>query len=236
MKIIPAIDLMDGRVVRLVKGDPNNKTVYSSNPLEIAKKWQSAGADMLHIVDLDATLGRGSNLEIIKKMLSELNVPVEVAGGLRDESTILEIGKIADRIVLGTLAFKDKETVLKISDSLGKKKIVISVDQIDGKIAVDGWQQSTEITLLDGMNEFLQLGFSEFLLTSINRDGTMQGPDMESIQKACSLENANVIASGGISGIDDVKQLKKLNLYGVILGKALYENKISIEEAKKIWH
>ena len=234
MKIIPAIDLMDGRVVRLVKGDPNNKTVYSSNPLEIAKKWQSAGADMLHIVDLDATLGRGSNLEIIKKMLSELNVPVEVAGGLRDESTILEIGKIADRIVLGTLAFKDKETVLKISDSLGKKKIVISVDQIDGKIAVDGWQQSTETTVLDGMNEFLQLGFSEFLLTSISRDGTMEGPDIESLQKACSLENANVIASGGISGIDDVKQLKKLNPYGVILGKALYENKISIEEAKKI--
>jgi len=234
MKIIPAIDLMDGQVVRLVKGDPNNKTVYSSNPLEIAKKWQSAGADMLHIVDLDATLGSGSNLEIIKKMLSELNVPVEVAGGLRDESTILEIGKIADRIVLGTLAFKDKETVLKISDSLGKKKIVISVDQIDGKIAVDGWQKSTETTVLDGMNEFLQLGFSEFLLTSISRDGTMQGPDMESLQKACSLENANVIASGGVSGIDDIKKLKTLNLYGVILGKALYENKISIEEAKKL--
>ncbi|KKL04336.1 hypothetical protein LCGC14_2617080 [marine sediment metagenome] len=234
MKIIPAIDLMDGQVVRLVKGDPNNKTVYSSNPLEIAKKWQSAGADMLHIVDLDATLGTGSNLEIIKKMLSELNVPVEVAGGLRDEATILEIGKTADRIVLGTLAFKDKETVLKISDSLGKKKIVISVDQIDGKIVVNGWQQNTETPLLDGMNEFLQLGFSEFLLTSISRDGTMQGPDIESIQKACSLENANVIASGGVSGIDDVKQLKKLNLYGVILGKALYENKISIEEAKKV--
>ena len=234
MKIIPAIDLMDGQVVRLVKGDPKNKTVYSSNPLEIAKKWQSAGADMLHIVDLDATLGRGSNLEIIKKMLSELNVPVEVAGGLRDESTILEIGKIADRIVLGTLAFKDKETVLKISESLGKKKIVISVDQIDGKIAVNGWQKSTETTLLDGMNEFLQLGFSEFLLTSISRDGTMQGPDIESLQKACSLENANVIASGGVSGIDDIKKLKALNPYGVILGKALYENKISIEEAKKL--
>jgi len=234
MKIIPAIDLMDGQVVRLVKGDPNSKTVYSSNPLEIAKKWQSAGADMLHIVDLDATLGRGSNLEIIKKMLSELNVPVEVAGGLRDESTILEIGKTADRIVLGTLAFKDKETVLKISDSLGKKKIVISVDQIDGKIAVDGWQQSTEITVLDGMNEFLQLGFTEFLLTSISRDGTMQGPDVESLQKACSMENVNVIASGGVSSIDDIKKLKELNLYGVILGKALYENKISIEDAKKI--
>ena len=234
MKIIPAIDLMDGQVVRLVKGDPKNKTVYSSNPLEIGKKWQSAGADMLHIVDLDATLGRGSNLEIIKKMLSELNVPVEVAGGLRDESTILEIGKTADRIVLGTLAFKDKETVLKISESLGKKKIVISVDQIDGKIAVNGWQKSTETMLLDGMNEFLRLGFSEFLLTSISRDGTMQGPDIESLEKACSLKNANVIASGGVSGIDDIKKLKALNPYGVILGKALYENKISIEEAKKI--
>jgi len=234
MKIIPAIDLMDGQVVRLVKGDPNNKTVYSNNPLEIAKKWQSAGADMLHIVDLDATLGRGSNLEIIKKMLSELNVPVEVAGGLRDESTILEIGKTADRIVLGTLAFKDKETVLKISDSLGKKKIVISVDEIDGKIVVNGWQKSTETTLLDGMNEFLQLGFSEFLLTSVSRDGTMQGPDIESLQKACSLENANVIASGGVSSIGDLQELKALNPYGVILGKALYENKISIEDAKKI--
>lgn len=234
MKIIPAIDLMAGQVVRLVKGDPKNKTIYSSNPLEIAKKWQSAGADMLHIVDLDATLGRGSNKDIIKKMLSEINVPVEVAGGLRDEPTILEIGNSADRIVLGTLAFKDRDTVLKIAESLGKNKIVISVDQIDGKIAVNGWQESTEISLLDGMNEFLQLGFSEFLLTSIRRDGTLKGPDIESLQKACSLENANVIASGGVSSIKDVKQLKELNLYGVILGKALYENKISIEDAKKI--
>jgi phosphoribosylformimino-5-aminoimidazole carboxamide ribotide isomerase len=234
MKIIPAIDLMDGQVVRLVKGDPNKKTVYSSNPLEIAKKWQSAGADMLHIVDLDATLGRGSNLKIIKKMLSELNVPMEIAGGLRDESTILEIGNSADRIVLGTLAFKDKETVLKIAKSLGKKKIVISVDQIDGKIAIDGWQKSTKTSLLDGMNEFLRLGFSEFLLTSIERDGTMQGPDLQSLKQACSLKNANVIASGGISSIEDIKKVKEVSPYGVILGKALYENKISIEEAKKI--
>ena len=234
MKIIPAIDLMDGQVVRLVRGDPQKKTVYSYNPLEIAKKWQNAGADMLHIVDLDATLGRGSNLEIIKKMLSEINVPVEVAGGLRDESTILEVGTSAERIVLGTLAFRDKKTVLKVAESLGKKKIVISVDQIDGKIAVNGWQTSTEISLLEGMNEFLHLEFSEFLLTSIRRDGTMQGPNIESLQKACSLENANVIASGGISSIDDVKQLKELNLYGIILGKVLYENKISIKEVSKI--
>ena len=234
MKIIPAIDLMDGQVVRLVKGNPNNKTVYSNNPLEIAKKWQSEGADMLHIVDLDATLGRGSNLQVVKKLVNELKIPVQVAGGLRDESTILAVSEWAERVVLGTLAFKDKETVLKIAETIGKEKLVISVDQIDGTIVVNGWQTSTETKLIEGMNEFLQLGFSEFLLTSVNRDGTMQGPDIESLQKACSLDNANVIASGGISDISDIKKVKTVNAYGVILGKALYENKISIEEAKKI--
>ena len=234
MKIIPAIDLMDGQVVRLVKGNPNNKTVYSNNPLEIAKKWQSEGADMLHIVDLDATLGRGSNLQVVKKLVNELKIPVQVAGGLRDESTILAVSEWAERVVLGTLAFKDKETVLKIAETLGKDKVVISVDQIDGIIVVNGWQTSTETKLIDGMKKFLQLGFSEFLLTSVNRDGTMQGPDMESLQEACSLENANVIASGGISDVSDIKKVKTVNAYGVILGKALYENQISIEEAKKI--
>ncbi len=234
MKIIPAIDLMDGQVVRLVRGDPNKKTVYSNTPLEIAKKWENAGVDMLHIVGLDAALGIGSNLEIIKKLVSELTVPVEIAGGLRDEYTIIEVSKWAERVVLGTLAFKDKETVLKIAETIGKDKLVISVDQIDGIIVVNGWQTSTETKLLDGMNKFLQLGFSEFLLTSVSRDGTMQGPDLESLQQACSLKNANVIASGGISDIADIKKVKTVNAYGVILGKALYENKISIDEAKKI--
>ncbi len=106
VKIIPAIDLMDGQVVRLLKGNPNNKTVYSNNPIEVAKKWQSAGADMLHIVDLDATLGRGTNIQIIKKMIEELNLPVQVAGGLRDENTISEACKWATRVVIGTMAFK----------------------------------------------------------------------------------------------------------------------------------
>ncbi len=232
MKIIPAIDLMDGQVVRLVKGDPSKKTVYSNDPIGIAKKWQNAGADMLHIVDLDATLGSGSNLEIIKKIISEIEISIQVAGGLRDESTILEVGNLADRIVLGTFAFQNKESILKISESLGKNNVVISVDQIDGKIAINGWKTTTETTLLDGVKEFLQLGFSEFLLTSISRDGTMQGPDIESLQKVCSL-NANVIASGGVSSIEDVKRVSTVNPYGIILGKALYENKISIEEAKK---
>jgi phosphoribosylformimino-5-aminoimidazole carboxamide ribotide isomerase len=221
-------------VVRLYKGDPKQKTVYSDNPIEIAKKWEANGADMLHIVDLDATLGIGSNLSIIKKILKEISIPVEVAGGLRDESLILDIVKISNRIVIGTLAFKDKKLLKKLLSSLGSEKIVISVDHIDGEIVIHGWQDKTGIKLIDAIKEFLDMGFTEFLLTNVNRDGTMAGPDLEFLEQACNLDKTNVIASGGISNVDDIKDVKEKNAFGVILGKALYENKISIEEAKKI--
>lgn len=234
MKIIPAIDLMSGQVVRLYKGDPKQKTIYSDNPIEIAKKWEEKGADMLHIVDLDATLGIGSNLEIMKKILKEISIPVEIAGGLRNESLILDVAKISNRIVVGTLAFKEKELLKKLLSILGSEKIVISVDHKDGEIVIHGWQNKTGIKLIDSIKEFLEMGFTEFLLTNVNRDGTMQGPDLEYLEQACSLQNANVIASGGISNIDDVKDVKEKKAFGVILGKALYENKISIEGAKII--
>ena len=119
MKVIPAIDLMDGHVVRLYKGDPNQKTIYHDNPVEIAKKWESFGADMLHLVDLDATLGLGSNMHIIKKILNEISIPVEVAGGLREKSLILDVAKDSSRVVIGTLAFKDKVLLKKLLLSLG---------------------------------------------------------------------------------------------------------------------
>jgi phosphoribosylformimino-5-aminoimidazole carboxamide ribotide isomerase len=234
MKIIPAIDLMNGQVVRLYKGDPKQKTVYSDNPVEIAKKWEADGADMLHVVDLDATLGIGSNLSIIKKILEEISIPVEVAGGLRDESLILDVAKISNRVVIGTLAFKDKELAKKLLLSLGPEKIVISVDHKDGEIVIHGWQDSAGIKLIDAIKEFLEMGFTEFLLTNVSRDGTLEGPDLEFLEQACQLDNVNVIASGGISNVADIKDVKEKNAYGVILGKALYENKISIEDAKKI--
>ena len=234
MKIIPAIDLMNGQVVRLYKGDPKQKTVYSEYPVEIAKKWEANGADMLHIVDLDATLGIGSNLSIIKKILKEISIPVQVAGGLRDELLILDVVKISNRVVIGTLAFKDKELLKKLLLSLGSEKIVISVDHIDGEIVIHGWKDKTGIKLIDAIQEFLEMGFTEFLLTNVSRDGTLAGPDLEFLEQACNLDKTNVIASGGISNVDDIKDVKEKNAFGVILGKALYENKISIEEAKKI--
>ena len=234
MKIIPAIDLMEGHVVRLYKGDPEKKTIYSDNPIEIAKKWENAGADMIHLVDLDATLGRGSNFDIIKKLVSEVSIPVEVAGGLRDKATISDTLSFAPRVVIGTLAFQDKEILKKLLDTYGNDKIVISTDHIDGKIMVDGWQKDSGKNLIESIKSFVEIGFSDFLLTNVSKDGTLEGPDLKFLEEACKIKNTKIISSGGISNISDVTKVKEKNAFGVILGKALYENLISIEEAKKI--
>ena len=234
MKIIPAIDLMDRKVVRLYKGDPNQKTIYSTNPVQIAKQWESDGADILHLVDLDATLGLGSNLDIIKKVLETVSIPVEVAGGLRDKSLVTEVANLSERIVLGTLAFKDKSLLKSLLSELGPKKIVISVDHKDGEIVIHGWQKDTGIKLIPAIKEFLDMGFTEFLLTNVSRDGTLEGPDLEFLEQACNLPNAHIIASGGISNVDDIQKVKEKNAFGVILGKALYENRLSIGDAKKL--
>ena len=234
MKIIPAIDLMEGKVVRLYKGDPGKKTIYSDDSLDIAKKWQSAGADMLHLVDLDATLGRGSNFELLQDIAKSVSIPVQVAGGLRSEKIVESALEFAQRIVIGTLAFKEKPILDKLLTAYGSERIVISVDHNDGLIVVNGWQQTTDISLIDAVNEFVKMGFTEFLSTNVNRDGTLQGPDLEWMQQINKIKTANVIASGGISNIEDVAKVKEANPFGVILGKALYENKISIEEAKKL--
>ena len=234
MKIIPAIDLMEGKVVRLYKGDPSKKTVYSENPLEIAKKWESAGADMIHLVDLDATLGSGSNFDSLKNIVESVKIPVQVAGGFRSENTIEEALKFATRVVIGTLAFKDKTALDGLLAKYGNEKLVISVDHNDGLIVVNGWQETTKTPLIEAVNNFKKMGFSEYLSTSIVRDGTLQGPDLEPLKRINEIDGVNLIVSGGISNIDDVIKVKELNPFGVILGKALYENQVTIEEAKGI--
>jgi phosphoribosylformimino-5-aminoimidazole carboxamide ribotide isomerase len=232
MKIIPAIDLMEGKVVRLYKGNPDKKTVYSDDPLAIAKKWESAGADMIHLVDLDATLGSGSNFEILRNIAKSANIPVQVAGGLRNEKIIENALEFAQRVVIGTLAFNDKTTLGELLTRYGKEKLVISADHNNGLIVVNGWQQSTKISLIDAVNGFVEMGFSEYLSTSITKDGTLEGPDLKPLQEINEMNTVNLIVSGGISNIEDVMKVKELNPFGVILGKALYENQISIEEAK----
>lgn len=232
MKVIPAIDIMENNVVRLVKGDPKNKTIYSDNPVETAQKWEKAGADILHVVDLDATLGRGSNLHMIKKITEEVSIPVQVAGGLRTEEIIGKVLHFASKAVLGTIAFKNEEVLQNISKNFGKDRIIISTDQLQGKIVISGWTENTGVELISGIENFVKLGYSEFLLTSVDRDGTLRGPDLDSLKNACSIRNTKIIASGGISNLQDTINVKKCGASAVILGKALYDGKISIEEVK----
>ena len=234
MKVIPAIDIMDSKVVRLVKGDPKDKTVYSSDPIGMAKKWEKAGADMLHVVDLDATLGTGSNLQIMKKIAESVSIPVEAAGGLRTKEIIEDALQFSSKVVLGTIAFKNKKILEEVSQKFGKERIVISTDQMNGKIVINGWKESTGIELVEGIENFVRLGYSQFLITTVERDGTLHGPDLDSLQKSCSIKNVNVIASGGISSLEDIVNVKKCGAAGVILGKALYDGKISIEEVKTL--
>jgi len=202
--------------------------------LEIAKKWESAGADMIHLVDLDATLGSGSNFEILRNITKSVKIPVQVAGGLRNEKIIEEALEFAQRVVIGTLAFNDEAALGRLLVTYGKEKLVISVDHNDGLIVVNGWQQTTKISLIDAVNDLSKMGFSEYLSTSIVRDGTLKGPDLEPLKRINQIENVNLIVSGGISNIDDVIKVKELDPFGVILGKALYENQVTIEEAKGI--
>ena len=239
MKIIPAIDLMGGKVVRLYKGNPKNKTTYSNNPIEIAKKWEFAGADIIHVVDLDATLGSGENLKTIREISKNISIPLQVAGGLRSEEKISEVLDFASRAVIGTIAMQLKESeqdniLIDFIQTFGNDRIVISIDHVDGKIVTHGWKTNTGIDLYDATNDFVKYGFTEFLTTNVSKDGTLEGPDIESLEKICQIENCNAIASGGISNMQDIQDVKKINPFGVILGKALYEGLVSIEEAKKI--
>jgi phosphoribosylformimino-5-aminoimidazole carboxamide ribotide isomerase len=235
MRVIPAVDIMDGNVVRLVKGNPADKVIYGNNPVETAKKWEKAGADMLHVVDLDATLRTGcNNTEIVSRIIEAVGIPVQVAGGIRSIPDVKEMfRKNAAKIVLGTMAYKNPDSVRQLAKK-NQNKIVVSLDQNNGMVMVDGWRETTGSGVIDSIIFFMNLGIKEFLLTSVDRDGMLNGPDIPTLSSAVSLTSANIIASGGISSIEDAIKVRSIGCSAVILGKALYEGKISIERVKAI--
>lgn len=230
--IIPAIDLMDGQVVRLYRGDPGRKTVYGDDPVAVALEWERQDADMLHLVDLDATLGRGNNHGVIRKILDAVSVPVQVAGGLRDVESVRATTDVADRAVIGTLAFENPDLLEDLRVSPGPDKIVISADHRNGKVVTRGWQNPTATGLIEAIEGFLDMGFGDFLVTDVGRDGTLEGPELDYLGQACNI-GARIIASGGISGVEDVKQVMRAGASGVILGRAMYDRKITITEARR---
>lgn len=235
MKVLAAIDIMNGDVVRLTKGDQSTKKVYSNDPIQVAKKWAKDGADMLHVVDLDAALGNeSSNLSIISEILDSVNIPIQIGGGIRNTAIFEKIVKMGfSKIVVGTMAYRNVNELRLLSRNYGDK-IVISLDEINGKVMIEGWKSSSNYKVEDAINKFNKLGISNFLLTSIIKDGTLLGPDIVTLNSINRDRKSKIIASGGISSLVDVLRVRSIGCDSVILGKALYEERLDIKKVKAI--
>ncbi len=231
MKVIAAVDIMGGSVVRLIRGNPADKVEYSNDPVEIARRWESIGADMLHIVDLDAAFSTGTNSELIAKISQAVRIPLQIAGGIRSLEKAEEMLSVASRVVIGSMAYREPEVIRKLVKN-NADRVTISVDQMDGMVMVKGWKESTRTTVAEAISQFLAIGVDEFLLTSIDRDGTLQGPDIKTLADAAVC--ARIIASGGISSIEDVIKIRSAGCSSVIIGKAMYDGKVSIQKVKAV--
>jgi phosphoribosylformimino-5-aminoimidazole carboxamide ribotide isomerase len=235
MKVLAAIDIMNGEVVRLTKGDQSTKKVYSKDPVQVAKKWEKDGADMLHIVDLDAAFGSATNnLSIISDILHTVNIRVQIGGGIRDSDTFERIAKMGfSRIVVGTMAYRNENELRSLSKKYSDK-IVISLDEINGKVMIEGWKSSSDYTIDDAITKFNKFGIYSFLLTSIIKDGTLSGPDIVTLNSINTDRKCKIIASGGISNLLDVLRVRAIGCDSVILGKALYEERLEIKKVKAV--
>ncbi len=237
MEIIPAIDLISGKVVRLRKGDPNTSINYDlfGTPLQTARKWILEGAKTIHIIDLDAAIGRGDNLDVITSLIQNVNISIQVGGGIRSREkaeSLLRSG--IKRVILATLAFQQIETLRELLTIYGNERIMVALDYLDGKVMIKGWTSATGLTLGDGLQKFINLGVKLFLLTSISKDGLLTGPDYVTLQNEVKNKSVDIFAAGGISNIRDLIRLKQIGLKGAIIGKALYEEKFSLKEAIKV--
>jgi phosphoribosylformimino-5-aminoimidazole carboxamide ribotide isomerase len=239
MKIFPAIDLKDGKCVRLNKGDYKQVTHYSDNPLEMAETWISQGANNLHIVDLDgAKAGKPINFTIIESIRKEFpNLFIQVGGGIRNQENINRyINAKIDKVIIGTKVVTDPEFIKKIDANI-LNRIVVDVAVKDEMLAVQGWNESSSYNIKEFISILNQNNISEIVFTDVSKDGMLQGINLEKIKEILDFSNIPLIASGGVTSIKDIENLKKLKdkgLSGIIIGKALYENKISLPEAIKI--
>ena len=240
MRIIPAVDIKEGRCVRLVQGKADQETVYSNDPLSMANHWDEEGAQTLHVVDLDGAFqGSPINSEIVKKIIYSSSVDIQVGGGIRTLEAIEKYVKAgAYRVILGTIAQKEPEFVEEACRRF-PNKIIIGIDAQNGLVAVKGWVEVSEQKATDLAQKMKSFGIAGFIFTDISRDGMLQGPNLESIKEFAECAQLPVIASGGVSRLEDIKNLAKLESYGVegvIIGKALYDKTISFKEARETLH
>lgn len=237
MLIIPAIDLIDGKCVRLQQGDYQKKTVYSADPVQVAKGFAKAGAELLHIVDLDgARLGSPQNLDVIKEIVQAVPIAIEFGGGLRDLAAVeAAFAAGVTRVVLGTAVLAEPDWFLEAIARYGDR-VVVGIDAREGRVAVAGWQETTNVMALDLVLRMKELGIKEIIYTDIARDGMLKGPNLEAL-KQLGQAQAKIVASGGTASLADIENLRQLSPYGVyavIIGKALYTNQIDLAEAIRL--
>ena len=235
MKIFPAIDIKDKKCVRLIKGDFDNKTEYKMSPVEQAGKYNNHGFKNLHIVDLDGALtGETVNLDIIKEIVIKFDFKIEIGGGIRNFESIKKYTEAGvEKVILGSAAIKDKN-FLKEACQKFPNKIAIGLDAKDGYLSVSGWRENSNKLTLDYLKEVNDYGASRLIYTDINRDGTKQSPNFAETAKVAGKSNCPVVISGGVSSIDDIKKAKSLkNVEGIIVGKAIYDGDIKLEELVK---
>jgi len=228
---------MKGKIVRLTQGEAKTARVYDrfGGPIATAKKWEAEGARKLHIIDLDAALGVGNNFSVIAKIVKKVDIPIQIGGGIRKITTakkLLNLG--ASQIILGALAFSNPKVIIKIQQEFDFETVIVALDNKDGKIMVEGWKTPTGINLIEALKKFEALRVTTFLITSITNDGTLSGPDLDNLSKVCRYRNLKIIAAGGIGNLNDLLALKRINIEGIVIGKALYEGQFSFREALKI--
>lgn len=232
MEIIPAIDIINGRCVRLVQGRFDQEEVFSDQPLEMARHWQQQGAQRLHVVDLDgAREGSPVNDNLIKEIISVLSIPVQVGGGIREDLIIEDyLGAGADRVILGTAALNKPSMLKKAIEIFGPDRIVVGIDAREGKAAIKGWQETTEWDVNELITDLWKTGVRIIIYTDIKRDGMLSGPDLSGLQQLLQLKGMEIIASGGISSRADLDSLDEIGIKSAIVGKALYTGKLKLGE------
>lgn len=236
MKIIPAIDIIDGKCVRLTQGDYSQKKIYNTNPLEVAKQFEAAGLSYLHLVDLDgAKNGQITNYKVLEKISTNTSLNIDFGGGLKtDEDLKIAFESGANQVTGGSVAVKNPELFLLWIQRFGGEKIILGADVLNGKIATNAWQSASEKDVLDFIVDYMQKGIQYAICTDVSKDGMLQGPSTELYQSVLQNSTVKLIASGGISSLQDVLKMKEIGCEGTIIGKAIYENRISLNELSKL--
>lgn len=236
MRIIPAIDIIEGKCVRLTKGDYSTKKVYNENPLEVAKEFEANGIKYLHLVDLDgAKSKRIVNYKILEQIASHTNLHIDFGGGLKsDEDLKIALESGAKQITGGSIAAKNRSVFLNWLAKYGGQKIILGADCMNRKIATDGWLESSELDLIDFVKGYEKEGVQYVICTDISKDGMLQGPSIDLYKELITETNINLIASGGIANLQDLIDLKNIGCEGAILGKAIYEGKVTLKQLSEL--